>query len=753
MNQAATIALLSWPVLALVLFAALGPWRGVIATYLGGYVLLPTLASIPMVGLPDYTKFTAIDLGALAGVLLFDPRALAAFRPRWFDLPALALCLIPGASILANGLPAWEGVSAISAVVLPWGVPYFIARLYAGRPEAARDLVRGLVIAGVATIPLIAFEVFGQQSFSALLYGAGKSTGYKYGLYNPIVMMTNSLELAMWMALSGVSGFMLWCTDPADRLAGRRIGLWASATVGGTLLCHQTGGVGLMGLGIFLIAVIAGRERLGKLPAYVAFGAVLAVAPKIGGRLTLIAAMVTALILHLRAHRPHLIVYGLIAAAPLYVLVRTTGVVPRKALTVAAYTLLGGERGYSLEYRMINEEPMIKHTMVRPLLGWGTFAGGRARGGRDIILDGYWIILFSLNGFAGLGAFLALLGLPQAAAVRRSPVAGWSDPSHAPSGALTLCLGLFGIDMLLNAYASLPIIPLAAGTLIALPSGRRSRGATVPTLAIVDRGLEDVGRLARSGRTAEAEAACRRLIAVRSAERSGRGPLADSYDRLADLLEVSGRPEEAEAPRRRAITLREALLNEAPDDPGAQAALADSGDRLARNLAGRGAVGPSAEARGRSLELRAGLVAASPDDPSAWSAFADALNDLAWLLAMAPEPSDRDPGRAVTLAERAVRTDPGRKTYWNTLGASYLRAGDPASSLAALRHSLRLGPDESGFDHALMALAHGTIGDDHAARDARRRLDAILADGRPRPGSLLGLVEESDRASSQSLAR
>ena len=747
------IALLAWPVVALVLFATLGPWRGAIATYLGGYVLLTSLVSIPMVGLPDYTKFTAIDLGALAGVLLFDARSLAAFRPRWFDLPALALCLIPGASILANGLPPWEGVSAVSGMVLPWGVPYFVARLYARRPEASRDLACGLVIAGAATVPMIAFEVFGQRSFSAVLYGMGKSTGYKYGLYSPVIMMTNSLELAMWMALSGVSGFMLWCTKSVDRLAGWPIGYWAIATVGGTLLCHQTGGIGLLGLGIFLIAVIAGRDRLGKLPVYAATGAVLAVAPKIGGRLTLIAALGIALILHLRTHRPRLIVYGLIASAPMYVLVRTTEVVPRKALTVAAYTLLGGERGYSLEYRMINEEPMIKHTMARPLLGWGTFAGGRARGGRDIILDGYWIILFSLNGFAGLAAFLALLGLPQAAALRRSPVADWSDPAHAPTGALTLCLGLFGIDTLLNAYTSLPIVPLAAGTLIALPSGLRGRSSAIPSPLIADRGLEEVDRLAARGRLVEAEDACRRLIAVRSADRSGRSGLADAYDRLADLLDVSGRLPEAETPRRRAIALRESLLDESPDAIGLRRALAEGGERLARNLAGRGAIGRSAEARGRTLQLRADLAAASPDDPAARSAYADALNDLAWLLTMAPEPADRDPRRAVALAERAVRTNPDRKTYWNTLGAAYQRSGDPVSALAALRQSLRLGPDESGFDHALLALAHLSIGDDQAARDARRRLDAILGDGRPRPDSMRGLVEEANRNSIRSLAR
>ena len=706
-----------------------------------------------MAGLPDYSKLTAANLGALIGVLLFASRRLISFRPAWFDIPALLLCLIPAASFAANGLPSWPAVTAVSVVVLTWGIPYFVARLFARERDAPRDLALGLVLAGVATMPLIAFEVITAKSISLLVYGLPVRSVYKYGIYSPVACMTNQLEMGMWMALAALVSFVLWCSRSEVTLRGVRFGRWASFAIVGSILCHQTGATGLLGGGIFLFSIIAGRERLGDLPARAAYVAVVAVAPKLGGRLSLIAILGVWLTIQLRNRRPRLLIYGLVAAAPLYVAVRTTGAVPRKSLTVAAYTLLGGERGYSLEYRMINEEKMMDHIMKRPFFGWATFEDKRARGGRDIILDGYWIILFALNGFAGLTAFLALLAFPQIIAMRRAPVDDWSDPGNAPVAALTLCIGLFGIDMLLNAYTSLPIIPLAAGTLVALPAGRQSRGASAPPAAFTDRGLDEVERLVMAGRPAEAEAACRRLIAVRSADPSGRASLADTYDRLADLVEASGRPAEAELPRRRAIGLREALLAETPGDVGLRAALAEGGERLARNLAGRGAFGPSAEARGRALELRAGLAASSPDDPETRATYADALNNLAWSLAMAPEQSDRDPERAVALAEQAVRIDPGRKPSWNTLGAAYYRVGDSASALAALRHSLRLGPDESGFDHALLALAYGAIGYDDAARDAKGHVDALLADGRPRPESLIRLREESDRTMARAITR
>ena len=85
-----------------------------------------------------------------------------------------------------------------------------------------------MALAGALTTPLIAFEVFGQKSLNGLLYGTPIVNGFKYGLYSPVLMAGNSLELGHWMALAATPAFALWCTRSGPTMAGRPFGFWAA---------------------------------------------------------------------------------------------------------------------------------------------------------------------------------------------------------------------------------------------------------------------------------------------------------------------------------------------------------------------------------------------------------------------------------------------------------------------------------------------------------------------------------------------
>ncbi len=148
-----------------------------------------------------------------------------------------------------------------------------------------------------------------------------------------------------------------------------------------------------------------------------------------------------------------------------------------------------------------------------------------------------------------------------------------------------------------------------------------------------------------------------------------------------------------------------------------------------------------------ALTQWAALAAANPNEPDAFRAYVDGLNDLAWLLSVGGGASAvGDPDRAVAMAEQAVRLFPSNKSYWNTLGACYHRAGDHGAALAAVRRSLGIGPDDSGFDEVIRALALASLGDPEGARDALARVDSLLGDGRPAPASLLKLRAEATEA-------
>ncbi|MDJ0630899.1 MAG: hypothetical protein QNJ44_21760 [Rhodobacter sp.] len=67
----APLMLFVWPVVALILFAALGREKGLIWTVVAGYLLLPDGFGYELSGLPDYDKRSAVALSAVLGAMLF----------------------------------------------------------------------------------------------------------------------------------------------------------------------------------------------------------------------------------------------------------------------------------------------------------------------------------------------------------------------------------------------------------------------------------------------------------------------------------------------------------------------------------------------------------------------------------------------------------------------------------------------------------------------------------------------------------
>lgn len=741
MSQTAVVALLAWPVLCLLFFAVLGPWKGVITSYIGSYLLLSGKVIVPMSGLPDYTKFTAANLGVLIGILIFDSRRIGTLRPRWYDAAALIVCCTPIASFLLNGLGTWPLISAVNSAIQVWGLPYFVGRLYFGKPGADRELALGMTVAGVLMTPAILFEVFGQTSISELVYGLRQYNGFKYGFYRPIVMATNALELALWSTLTGIVAFSLWVTRAVPKLAGVPFGLWTATAIAGAVICLETAALGFLVMGIFLIAITAGRSRFGPLPELLASGAVLLVIPKAGFRVALMGLTGIGLVRYLSLHRARLLITMASLIAPVYLFLRITKLATRETLTSTIYAILGRERGWSYTFRIIMEDRMLRHVMQRPLFGWATYAEGRARAPDVQILDSMWIVFMGIYGIVGIASLYAMLCLPVVLTSRRRPVETWSEPRQGAAIGLAIAILIYTYDSMLNAYTMIPV-PLIAGLVMGLPAVMGQARSWVAQ-GRSDRELEQVERLAAMGRVDEAEAMCRRVISVRLADRSGHEALADACDRLADLLEALDRLEEADPVRRQALERRIAVVASSPSDPAARAILAGCCERLSRNLVTRNRGTEAVELRELALEQRAAVASVFPEDQGALIAYADDLNDLAWLLSVGGDRAMSDPPRAVAMAEQAVRIRPDCKSYWNTLGAAYVRAGDPSAALAALRHSLRIGPDEIGFDEVLRALAMASLGDTEGAREALGRVDQLMQGGRAASASLLRLRAEA----------
>src|SRR4051794_40813168 len=122
------VVLASWVVLTIALFWRLPGRDAALIAMIAGWAVLPTAAypesvfrepfgavgTMHALAVPTpilANKATAIGLGCLIGVVLFDWPAARRVRPLWLDLPIVGWCLVPIASAAANGLPVAAGLS------------------------------------------------------------------------------------------------------------------------------------------------------------------------------------------------------------------------------------------------------------------------------------------------------------------------------------------------------------------------------------------------------------------------------------------------------------------------------------------------------------------------------------------------------------------------------------------------------------------------------------------------------------------
>jgi tetratricopeptide (TPR) repeat protein len=156
------------------------------------------------------------------------------------------------------------------------------------------------------------------------------------------------------------------------------------------------------------------------------------------------------------------------------------------------------------------------------------------------------------------------------------------------------------------------------------------------------------------------------------------------HHNLGRALAARGDVEEAMAAYRRAIAL----------EPG----LSGAYNNLGGLHSARGEYAEAIAARRKAVEL----------DPRNEAA----ISSLAWLLAMCPDESLRDPEEALTWARKELELAGRTANALNNLGAALCSAGRWDEAVQALSESLErsAGRDDGGYlaavDHALLATAH-----------------------------------------------
>jgi hypothetical protein len=382
-NWFAYAALLSWPLIAVVMYKTQPVPKATIFTILGALLLLPSEASLKLEMIPAFDKNSIPILCALIGCVLLTKRKGVRYGFGLVEIVAATYIISPlftsaqnndaifvGRDILP-GVGIYDGISSMlgqSVIVLP----FFIGRHFLRKSNDTEEIMRILVAAGLLySLPML-FEVRMSPQLSNWVYGFFPSsfiTEARYGGFRPVVFMINGLALSFFAMTALLASIALWrMRIPLGKLPPAVILAYLAFVL---VLCKS--------LGVLVYASIFG--------------------PLVGWAKSKLIVRIATL---------------LVGIGLLYPLLRIEQVFPDKLL-VALVRDFNEDRANSLETRFEQEKQLLDRSSQRPVFGWGRYGRSRVYDeyGKDISLtDGLWIITVGQFGIVGFLAQFCLLGLP-----------------------------------------------------------------------------------------------------------------------------------------------------------------------------------------------------------------------------------------------------------------------------------------------------------------------------------------------------
>jgi len=457
-----------WPLVALYLYSTRPVGQATVLTILGGYLLLPVGADIKIEQVPPFDKISVPNLAALIGCVLVARRL-----PRIWHRFGLAEILIvifllspfitselndDAIRLRAKILPGGTHYDALSAAVSQFifFIPFILARQYLRSAADNADILRILVVAGLAYSLLMLFEVRMSPQLHTWIYGYfphSFAQQIRDGGFRPVVFLGHGLIVGLFAMTTAVAATALWRTQTrAVRLPPAGIVAYLSIVL---VLCKT--------LGVLVYAaVLVPLVRMAK------------------PRLQLQVAVV------------------LVTVALTYPLLRTMDFVPTTLLLDAAGTV-SADRAGSLQSRFYSEKVLLERASERIWFGWGRWGRGLAVEDEthSTIPDGRWVITL---GMFGLFGFVAEFGLLALSVFRAAAAFRFAESAHDRIylAALALIVAISTVDLIPNGFLS-PWTWLLAGALLGRAEALHARvhqrqRIPVPGAALrLKRSREDVG--------------------------------------------------------------------------------------------------------------------------------------------------------------------------------------------------------------------------------------------------------------------
>lgn len=391
------VVLLSWPLIGLGIFGALGPARGLIWTLLVGFLYLPEDYGfdLPVV---FYGKHTAIVLSLVLGVLFTrsrDPEPPEVVDPMFGRLVIGLFLLL----FVAQAITIFDNRDTLSrfGVIQPGNgprdlvsftvntlialTPFLLARRWLADPGFHAEFLRALVIMALIYSLFILFERRMSPQLNRWIYGLAPDAWFQHvrgGGFRPMVFLTHGL----------VVGYLLM-----------------SATLAATALARSETGqkrilYGLAAVWLFLVLVLS--RNMGALLLTIMFAPAFLVFSR---RMIVMAAMAVGLIFMF------------------YPAARQAQIVPTNAF-LSAIEAISPPRAQSFAFRLENEDGLLARAFEKPLFGWGGWGRSRVidERGQDVsVTDGIWIIRLGQFGWIGYICFFGLVTAPLIFLRRRLP--------------------------------------------------------------------------------------------------------------------------------------------------------------------------------------------------------------------------------------------------------------------------------------------------------------------------------------------
>jgi eukaryotic-like serine/threonine-protein kinase len=231
-----------------------------------------------------------------------------------------------------------------------------------------------------------------------------------------------------------------------------------------------------------------------------------------------------------------------------------------------------------------------------------------------------------------------------------------------------------------------------------------------------------------------------------------RESLASAHDAIASVYMQFQKWGEMGRHWQSAMEIREALTRDFPEELASKSNLAWNCRNLATghcNVQRYDLARPYYE---RAVQLGRELVAAAPtvkeyqnDLDQNIARLSNAYTNWSWALSTAADVAERDPIKAVEVAQLAMELRPHSANNWNNLGVAQYRAGNWPAAVEALEKADSMIPGGDREHRMFLAMAHWQLGDKDKARELYAQGAAWIAPHRkgseeqgrfrPRPSS------------------